>query len=109
MKKNKFLSFVFLLILTISFPNKIFANSYFDTYSGNIPWYEEKAHLANLAIALKRDKDMIGYVVFRIGTKDNRKKINLRIERIKKHLLLKYGFNSKRIVFVISDTPSQGR
>jgi hypothetical protein len=109
MKKNKFLSFVFIVILTISTPNKIFATSYFDTYFGNIPWYEEKAHLYALAIELKREPDTIGYIAFRLGTSDNRKKINARINRIKKHLFSKYGFNAKRIVFAISDTPSQGK
>ena|SRR5215203_1563358 len=109
MKKNKFLSFVFLLILTISFPNKIFAISYFDEYFGNISWNEEKAHLYNLAIVLKREPNYIGYIGFRIGAKEDRKIINSRINRIKKHLFSKYGFNSKRIVFVISSYPSQVR
>jgi len=109
MKKYKFLSFVFLLILTISFPNKILATSYFDTYLGNIPWNEEKARLYNLAIELKHDTNTIGYIGFQIGTKENRKIINSRIARMKKYLFSKHGFNEKRIVFVISSYPSQGK
>lgn len=107
MQTKKFLSIVLLIILTISFSNKTFATSYFLTYFGNVSWNEERAYLGNLAYELNNDSEMTGYIVFRIGKKDNRTKINARIERMKKYLFSNYKFTKKRIVFVISKTPSQ--
>jgi hypothetical protein len=109
MKKSKFLSFVLLIILTISLPTKIFATGYFLTYLGNVSWTTERVYLGNLAIELKSESDLIGYIAFQIGSKDNRKKINTRIVRMKKYLTSKYGINSSRIVFVVSEKPSPGK
>jgi hypothetical protein len=107
MKKNKLLPFILLIILTVSFPGKILATSYFDQYFGNIPWYEEKARLDNLALELKREPDFIGYIGFRIGLKENRQKINSRIARMKKYLVSNLKIKESRIVFVISKFPSE--
>ena len=107
MRKCKFLPYLLLLFLIVSFPNKIFADRPFDTYFGNISWAEEKARLYNLAIELKHDPEEIGYITFRPGTKENKNKINFRIARMKKYLFSKFGFSRNRIVFIISDNPNQ--
>lgn len=109
MKKKIFLPCALLMILTISFPNKMLANSYFDSYLGNISWNKEKAHLAALARELKFDSDLIGYIGFQIGSKEKRPKINVRIAQMKKFLVSTYGLNFNRIIFVISKYPSNGK
>ena len=98
MKKSKFLSFVLLLILTIFFPNKLFALTPFDEYYGNISWNEEKNHLDRFAIYLKQEPQMIGCMVFIIGRKDTTKNFNFRINRAKKYLFSKHNIAENRIV-----------
>ena|SRR5690606_9626507 len=57
-----------LIVLTSIFlaVRPVDADEYFDTY-GLIPWEEERGRLDNFAIALDREKDMIGYIIFYTG------------------------------------------
>ena len=106
MKKNKLLVFGFLIILTISFPNNIFAREPIDEYKGNISWNEEKSRLAKFVVHLRNEPNTKGCIIFQLGTKETQKKINSRISRMKKLLFSNYSVDEKLVDFVTSDTPS---
>ncbi len=73
--KNIIIVSVFLLFISVvGFPKSnllelIVIDQVFDSYRSKIPWKEERAHLDNFAIFLKKNPNCIGYVF--VFTKEN--------------------------------------
>lgn len=108
--KNIVFTIVFLLSVSVMSFSKsdlsksILVDGLFDTYQSDISWNEERAHLDNFAIYLKKEPELIGYIY--IFTKENEsvRKSKSRTNRIVKYLTKNIGSNFKveksRIVFI---------
>jgi hypothetical protein len=94
---------IFILLVSIaafsSAGNKASADNYFDSYR-NLTWREERAHLENFAIALRRHPEMVGYIGYYVGEKSSTKSVNDRIERAKKYLISEFKIEASRIIIV---------
>lgn len=62
--RTGFVLVIFTSVFLVARP--VVADEWFDSY-GLISWEQERGRLDNFAIALKREKDMIGYIIFYTG------------------------------------------
>lgn len=68
---------------------------------GKLPWAEEKLHLDDFAMFLKRNPDMRGYVAFYVGENEKESNTKKRMNRVKRYLLNGWQEIGKgRITFV---------
>lgn len=75
-------------------------DGYFDAYSIDTPWRNQKASLDNLAILLSKNSDYIVYIGFESGEKEPLKKVKARANRIIKYLTETRKIERKRIIDV---------
>lgn len=99
--KNIIITIIFfLLLLTVSSPNTVLADEYFDRYETNLSWNEQKALLGNFAIHLQKNPEYIGYIAFYVGEKDSLKKIQSLINKSVKFLTESMKIKKSRIVLI---------
>lgn len=72
---------------------------HFDVYE-NLSLESELGRLDNFSIALRRNPEMLGYIVFYVGQRDSYKRVKRRIERGVNHLVGFRKFDRKRLVIV---------
>jgi len=84
-----FVCFLFFLSAPLS---EVVADQWFDSY-GAISWTEERLHLDNFAIYLKRNSEMIGY----IGVCSNNHKFSVKNQKGKMNKIEKYLVGVRKV------------
>ena len=103
MKNVRVFCFFLLLFFTFSLPQQDVESNNFDQYFasyGNISWKKEQVYLYNFALSLERESDLIGYIAFFVGTRDNPKKVMKRIKRAEEFLISKHKIDASRIIII---------
>ena len=99
---------IFTAILIFAFCFTAYGNSPFDSY-GKISWKNEMARLANLAIALTRDKDLKVVLQIRFDGNASKSKAKKRLNKIFLFLTDRknWQIDKTRISFAISEEDEQ--
>ncbi len=114
MKHTVFLTFILTLLITPAFASfnlksDLFKSidGLFDTYQSNVSWNEERAHLDNFAIYLKKEPELIGYIYVLSKENESVQKIKTRKNRIVKYLTGNIGskleVEESRVVFIYKE------
>jgi hypothetical protein len=84
----KFLLLVFLSgFAQLGLLRSVLSQDVFDSYKSNISWINERVHLDNFAIELRKSPEMVGYIAFYTNEKTSLKKIKARINRARRYLI----------------------
>ncbi len=105
----KFLLLVFLSgFAQLGLLRSVLSQDVFDSYKSNISWINERVHLDNFAIELRKSPEMVGYIAFYTNEKTSLKKIKARINRARRYLINYRKVEEKRIVIIYAgDGPSR--
>ncbi|CAN5433295.1 hypothetical protein BH20ACI1_BH20ACI1_30420 [soil metagenome] len=113
MKQIIFLVFILIVLISPAFASfnlrfdlftSITVDQLFDTYQSDISWNDERAHLDNFAIYLKKESELIGYIYIFSKENESVRKSKSRTNRIVKYLTKNIGssleIEKSRIVFI---------
>jgi hypothetical protein len=95
--KRSLIVLAFLLTLDAMASKSV--DEWFDSY-GKLPWEEERLHLDNFAIYLKRNPEMVGYLAYYVGDDSSEAEMEARIGRAKEYLICEFKIDKKRIIVV---------
>src|SRR3712207_2657291 len=97
---RQLLSFFLLVVMVFSSGLSLStpAQSYpfFDDYE-NLSWKDEMSRLDNFSIYLRRNPELLGYIVFYVGKKGSYERVRKRIERGVKYLVEYRKFDKDRL------------
>ncbi len=71
----------------------------FDDYAG-LPWNEEVGHLDNFAVSLTRNPEMVGYILYYVGEKDDSVEVWKRMDRSINYLIQRWKINKNSLILI---------
>src|SRR5437899_2915691 len=96
---SKALVLALIALFASNLRNGVSADQVFDSY-GNVPWEEEKIHLDNFAIELRRDPDAIGYIIAYAGRRACQLEAQNRATRARAYVINTRGIPKNRVKFI---------